>query len=76
MNVNAPTTVLKKCGDQLTRENLIRQATSLHGERMPLMLPGITISTSPGDYTPFRVLRIATFDGTSWTLSGDPVSAD
>ncbi|QOG18787.1 ABC transporter substrate-binding protein [Bradyrhizobium arachidis] len=76
MNVNALTTVLKKCGDQLTRENLIRQATSLHGERMPLMLPGITISTSPGDYTPFRVLRIATFDGTSWTLSADPVSAD
>src|SRR6201997_3218309 len=67
MNVNALTTVLKKCGDQLTRENLIRQATSLHGERMPLMLPGISISTAPGDYTPFKILRIATFDGTSWT---------
>jgi branched-chain amino acid transport system substrate-binding protein len=76
MNVNALTTVLKKCEDQLTRENLIRQATSLHGERMPLMLPGISISTAPGDYTPFKVLRIAKFDGTSWTLSGDPVSAD
>jgi hypothetical protein len=76
MNVNALTTVLKKCGDQLTRENLIRQATSLHGERMPLMLPGTSISTSPEDYTPFRVLRIARFDATSWTLSGDPVSAD
>jgi ABC-type branched-subunit amino acid transport system substrate-binding protein len=76
MNVNTLTTVLRKCGDDLTRENLIRQATSLHGERMPLMLPGITISTTPGDYTPFKVLRIAKFDGTSWTLSGDPVSAD
>jgi len=76
MNVNALTTVLRKCGDQLTRENLIHEATSMHGERMPLMLPGIAISTSPGDYTPFKVLRIATFDGTSWTLSGDPVSAD
>lgn len=76
MNVNALTTVLRKCGDELTRENLIRQATSLHGERMPLMLPGISISTAPGDYTPFKILRIATFDGTSWTLSGDPVSAD
>jgi branched-chain amino acid transport system substrate-binding protein len=76
MNVNALTTVLKKCGDQLTRENLIRQATSLHGERMPMMLPGITISTEPGDYTPFKVLRIAKFDGTSWTLSGDPISAE
>jgi branched-chain amino acid transport system substrate-binding protein len=76
MNVNALTTVLKKCGDQLTRENLIRQATSLHGERIAMMLPGISISTKPDDYTPFKALRIATFDGASWTLSGDPVSAD
>jgi branched-chain amino acid transport system substrate-binding protein len=76
MNVNALTTILKKCGDQLTRENLIRQATSLHGERIPMMLPGISISTKPDDYTPFKSLRIATFDGTSWSLSGDPVSAE
>jgi branched-chain amino acid transport system substrate-binding protein len=75
MNVNAVTLALKKCGDQLTRENLIRQATSLHGERIPMMLPGITISTQPDDYTPFKTLRIATFDGASWTLSGDPLSA-
>jgi branched-chain amino acid transport system substrate-binding protein len=76
MNVSAVTLALKKCGDQLTRENLIHQATSLDGERMPLMLPGITISTRPDNYTPFRTLRIATFDGTSWTLSGDPISAE
>lgn len=76
MNVNAVTLALKKCGDQLTRENLIQQATSLHGERIPLMLPGITISTKPDDYTPFKTLRIATFDGTSWTLTGDPMSAE
>ena len=76
MNVIALTMVLKKCGDQLTRENLIRQATSMHGERMPMMLPGITISTEVSDYTPFRTLRIATFDGTSWTLTGDPISAE
>jgi branched-chain amino acid transport system substrate-binding protein len=76
MNVNAVTVALKKCGNQLTRENLIRQATSLGGERMPLMLPGIAISTKPDDYTPFKTLRIATFDGTSWSLSGDPISAE
>ncbi len=75
MNVNALTAVLKKCGDELTRDNLIRQATSLHGTRMPLMLPGV-ITTAPGDYTPFKILRIAKFDGTSWALSGDPVSAE
>jgi branched-chain amino acid transport system substrate-binding protein len=76
MNVNALTLVLRKCGDQLTRENLIRQATSLHGERLPMVLPGITVSTTPDDYTPFRALRIATFDGASWKLTGDPLTAD
>jgi branched-chain amino acid transport system substrate-binding protein len=76
MNVNAVTLALEKCGDQLTRENLVRQATLLHGERMPLMLPGISISTKPNDYTPFKTLQIAVFDGRSWTLSGDPLSAE
>ena len=76
MNVHAITLALEKCGDQLTRENLIHQATSLNGERLPMMLPGVHIGTSPNDYTPFKALRIAIFDGTSWGLSGDPVSAD
>jgi branched-chain amino acid transport system substrate-binding protein len=76
MNVNGVTLALKKCGDELTRENLVRQATSLHGERLPLMLPGISISTNPDDYAAFKTLRIAVFDGTSWTLSGQPLSAE
>lgn len=76
MNVHAIELVLKKCGDQLTRENLIREATSLRGERLPMMLPGIQISTTPNDYAAFRKLRIAVFDGTSWNLSGDPISAE
>ena len=76
MNVNALNVLLKTCGDDLTRENLIRQATSLHGKRLPLMLPGVTISTQPDDYTPFRTLRIATFDGESWSITGDPVSIE
>jgi branched-chain amino acid transport system substrate-binding protein len=67
---------LKKCGDQLTRENLIRQATSLRGERLPMMLPGISISTTPDDYAPFKTLRIAVFDGASWNLTGDALSAE
>ena len=68
MNVHGVTLALKKCGDDLTRENLIPQATSLHGERLTMMLPGITISTKPDDYTAFKTLRIAVFDGMSWTL--------
>ena len=74
MNVHAVELVLKKCGDQLTRENLIHQATSLSGERLPMMLPGISISTKPDDYAAFKTLRIAVFDGASWNLSGDPIS--
>lgn len=76
MNVHGVTLALKKCGDDLTRDNLIRQATSFHGERLPMMLPGISISTRPDDYAPFRTLRIAIFDGTSWALTGDPISAE
>jgi branched-chain amino acid transport system substrate-binding protein len=76
MNVHAVTLALKKCGDRLTRDNLIRQATALHGERLPMMLPGISISTKPDDFTPFKTLRIAIFDGASWTLADDPLSAD
>jgi branched-chain amino acid transport system substrate-binding protein len=76
VNVHAIELVLRKCGDQLTRENLIRQATALPGERLPMMLPGISISTRPDDYAAFKTLRIAVFDGTSWNLSGDPLSAE
>jgi branched-chain amino acid transport system substrate-binding protein len=76
MNVHAVELVLRKCGDQLTRENLIRQATALRGERLPMMLPGISISTRPDDYAAFKTLRIAVFDGTSWNLSGDPLSSE
>ncbi len=75
-NVHAVTLVLKRCGDQLTRESLLRQATSLRGERLPMMLPGVSLGTSPDDYTPYKTLRIATFDGASWTLSNDIMSAD
>jgi branched-chain amino acid transport system substrate-binding protein len=76
MNVHAVGLVLKRCGDDLTRENLIRQATSLHGERLPMMLPGISISTTPDDYGAFKTLRMAVFDGESWSLVGDPMSAE
>ena len=76
MNVHAVALVLTRCGEQLTREDLLHQATSLHGERLPMMLPGVSISTKPDDYTPFKVLRIATFDGASWTLVNDVLSAD
>ena len=48
MNVHAIALALKKCGDQLTRENLIHQATSLNGERLPMMLPGVSYQHHTG----------------------------
>jgi hypothetical protein len=41
-----------------------------------MMLPGVSLSTTPDDYTPFKTLRIAIFDGASWTLSNDVLSAE
>lgn len=76
MNVHAVTVALRKCGDRLTRDNLIKQATSLDGERLPMMLPGISISTRLGDFTPFKTMRIAVFDGTSWPPTVEPLTAD
>jgi branched-chain amino acid transport system substrate-binding protein len=50
--------VLKRCGDNLTRANVMKQATSLHGLHVPMPLPGITINTSPTDYYPIQSLRL------------------
>ncbi len=75
VNVNALGLVLKKAGDNLTRENLIKVATSMAGQHLPLMLPGVALSYAPGDYTPYRTLRMAEFDGASWNIIGDPITA-
>ena len=60
--------VLKRCGDDLTRENLIKQAVSLKGQRYGMHLPGITLTNSPEDYAPYHSLRMAKFEGSSWKL--------
>ena len=59
---------LKQCGDDLTRENLLKQATIMKGQRFKMMLPGITLSTTPDDYIPYESLRLAKFEGKSWKL--------
>ena len=66
---------LKKCGDELTRANLMRQAASHSGLRVPLLLPGITVDTSPTDFYPVQSMRLARFKGESWELFGDTVTA-
>jgi branched-chain amino acid transport system substrate-binding protein len=60
--------VLRRCGDDLTRENLMAVATHLQGVRMPALLPGITLSTSPTNYNPIKQMRLQRFDGQRWVL--------
>ncbi|MCP3476762.1 ABC transporter substrate-binding protein [Bradyrhizobium sp. CCGUVB1N3] len=64
--------VLKKCGDDLTRENVMKQAASLKDVELPMLLPGIRINTSSEDFFPIEDMRLARFDGTSWVLMNDP----
>ena len=66
--------VLKACGDNLTRENLMRQAASIRDLQLPMLLPGIIISTSANDFTPIKQMQLQKFDGTTWQLFGDVIS--
>lgn len=65
--------VLKACGDDLSRENIMKQATHLQNVRLPLLLPGITLNTSPNDYYPIKQMQLQRFDGTKWVLFGDVI---
>ena len=68
--------VLKQCGDELTRENVMKQATSLKNFTSDLLLPGITINTSPDDYYPIEQMQLMRFNGESWELFGDIITDD
>ncbi|MBS0525700.1 MAG: ABC transporter substrate-binding protein [Proteobacteria bacterium] len=67
---------LKKCGDNLTRENLMRQAANFQKWKLPLALPGITVSTSPTDFYPIQAVQLARFKGETWELFGDIMHAE
>lgn len=59
--------VLKQCGEDLTRENVMRQATDLKALQLPMLLPGITVNTSPTNYFPINQVQLERFDGAHWT---------
>jgi branched-chain amino acid transport system substrate-binding protein len=63
--------VLKACKDDFSSESIMRQATSLHEVPLPLLLPGITVTTGPDNYMPFRQLILRRFDGKSWLSFGN-----
>jgi branched-chain amino acid transport system substrate-binding protein len=66
--------VLKASGDNLTRENVMKQATSIHILTQPMLLPGITLSTSVGDFAPIKQMQLEKFDGSTWHLFGEVIS--
>ena len=66
--------VLKQCGDDLSRENIMRQAANLKDLELPMLLPGIKVNTSPDNFSPIRQMQLATFNGESWEQFGDVIS--
>lgn len=67
------TDVLRRCGDQLTRENVMRQLLSLNAFTTPVMLPGVALTTGPDDYEIYGSMRLQRFDGRSWLPFGEPM---
>lgn len=68
--------VLKKCGDTLTRENVMKQAASLKGLEVPMLLPGIKINTSATDFYPIQSVRLGRVKGESFELFGEILSSE
>ena len=66
--------VLKRCGDNLTRENIMKQAASLKDLEVPLLLPGIKINTGPNDFFPIQSVRLQRFNGDTFELFGEVLS--
>jgi len=63
--------VLKQCGDDLTRENVMRQAANLKEFEATTLLPGIRINTSPTDFYPIEQVQLIRFDGKTWVRFGE-----
>ena len=70
------TETLKRCGNEMTRANLMKQAASFQKYRLPLLLPGITINTSPTDFYPIQAVQLQRFKGETWELFGDVMHAE
>jgi branched-chain amino acid transport system substrate-binding protein len=68
--------VLKKCGDELTRDNVLKQATTLEPIQAPMHLPGILLSNSPANYGAFHAMQLCQFDGKRWVGVGGMIDTD
>src|SRR6202048_3096177 len=66
--------IIRRCGDELTRENVLKQASTLKGFHSPFFLDGVTYSYTPDDYTPMKTLYISIFNGKDGDISDRPVT--
>ena len=66
--------ILRRCGDELTRANVLKQASTLNGYHSPFFLDGVDYSYTPDDYTPMKTLFISIFNGKDWDVSDRPVT--
>jgi branched-chain amino acid transport system substrate-binding protein len=66
--------LLKQCGNNLTRDNVMKQAASIKGFQIPIALPGVVADTGPNDYAMFQTMQLVKFDGKTWQGFGEPVA--
>ena len=66
--------VLKQCGNDLSRQNIMRQAANLHDLELPMLLPGIKVNTGPADYYPVEQMQLMRWDGLRWVRFGEVLS--
>ena len=68
--------VLQQCGDNLTRENIMKQAANIKNFSSDVMLPGIKVNTGPDDFFPIEQMQLMKFDGEAWRLFGDVITGE
>ena len=66
--------VFRQAGDNLTRQNIMKQATSIKDFQVPMALPGVLVSSSPTDFALFQTMQLVKFDGKDWIEFGKPVA--
>ena len=65
--------VLKQCGDDLSRANIMKEAADLRNLELPMLLPGIKVNTAPDNFSPIKQMQLQRFNGKSWELFGDVI---
>jgi branched-chain amino acid transport system substrate-binding protein len=66
--------LLKQCGHNLTRDNLMKEAANIRDLRLPMLLPGIVVSTAANDFAPIKQMQLEKFDSNTWQLFGELLS--